>query len=367
MRYYAGLRLPWLWLLAALLTVTACSYVSWRWIETPFRRRTAAASPWRTFLVAGVAALAMIVTCQSIRRAKGIPARFAPAVLDLVRPFSLDWEYGKHTRSGQATPFPAIGRRTEGACGCLMLWGDSHGMAISPVVDDVARDLGIAGVAAVQIAALPLPEAWQPNARFFRIGGRRESQVWSTAAMDWIRACRPRHLILCARWSMYLSGGLPDKGDKHLIAPLDVDVATRRGAVAALEHGLRSLTALCEETNTDIWVLLEVPYQPGMPRRLALAEHWFGQHTAGAGISREEHGHSQRFVRDTFAAQAGGRLHVVDLADAFFRADGSSKVGQDGAAWYADEGHLNPRGAREALGPLLRQLLAPLAADCGPR
>lgn len=368
MRYYAGLRLPWPWLLAALPIVMVSSYVSWRWIETPFRRGTAVPAPWRTFLVAGVAALALIVCCQSIRRAKGFPARFAPAVLDLVQPFSLDWEYGKHTRSGDPLPFPAIGRRSEDACGCLMLWGDSHGLAISPAVDDAARDLDIGGVAAVQIAALPLPEAWQPNARFFKIGGRRESQEWSTAAIDWIRACRPRHVILCARWSMYLSGGLPDKGDKHLIAPLDTDAASRDEAPAALAAGMRRLLSLCEETNTDLWVLLEVPYQPAMPRQLALAEHWFGQHAALAGISRQEHERSQRFVRDAFAPLAGGRLHVVDLAEPFFSADGlTTVVGQDGAAWYADEGHLNPRGAREALGALLRQLLARMAADCGPR
>jgi len=366
MRYYAGLRLPWPWLLAALPIVMVSSYVSWRWIETPFRRGTATA-PWRTFLGAGVAALALIACCQSMRRAKGVPARFAPAVLDLVQPFSLDWEYGKHTRSGDPLPFPAIGRRSEDACGCLMLWGDSHGLAISPAVDDAARALGITGVAAVQIAALPLPEAWQPNARFFRIGGRRESQEWSTAAMDWIRGCRPRHVVLCARWSMYLSGGLPDKGDKHLIAPLDADAASRDAARAALAAGMRRLLALCEETNTDVWVLLEVPYQPDMPRRLALAEHWFREHAAATGISRAEHEHSQRFVREAFAPLAGGRLHVVDLAEPFFSPDGSSKVGQGGTAWYADEGHLNPTGAREALGPLLRHLLAPLAADCGPR
>jgi peptidoglycan/LPS O-acetylase OafA/YrhL len=367
MRYYAGLRLPLPWLLAAVPIVGACSYLSWRFIETPFRRRGAATSAWRTFVFAGAAALALAVCCQSIRGAKGIPGRFSPAVLELLAPFSLDWEYGKHTRSGEPTPFPLIGRRSADACGCLMLWGDSHGLAIGPALDEAARDLGITGVAAVQIAALPLPGAWQPNAGFFPIGGRRESQEWSTVAMDWIRTCRPRHVMLCARWSMYLSGGLPDKGDKHLIAPLDVEAPTRDSAAAALEHGVRRLMAVCEETNTDVWVLLEIPYQPAMPRRLALAEHWWGEHAAATGISRAEHEHSQRVVREAFTPLAGGRLHVVDLAEPFFLPDGSSQVGRDGAAWYADEGHLNPTGAREALGPLLRHLLAPLAADCGPR
>jgi hypothetical protein len=367
MRYYAGMSLPASWLTAAVPLVIACSYASWRFIETPFRRGGASSSPWRTFLVAGLTAGAVIVCCQCIRMAKGLPARFSPAVLALVEPFCLDWEYGKHTRSGDSSAFPALGRKASDGCGCLMLWGDSHGMAISPAVDDAARDLGMTGAAAVQIAALPLPEAWQPNAPFFRIGGRRESQAWSDSVIRWIRECRPRHVILCARWSMYLLGRLPDKGDKHLIAPLDADAATHEAAMEAMAGGLRRLSALCEETNTDLWVFLEVPYQPTMPRQLALARHWLGHDATFEGVSRATHERSQRAVHAAFAAQAGGRVHVVDLAEPFFDENGRSKLCREGAAWYADEGHLSLIGAREGLGPLLRELLARMAADCESR
>jgi len=101
-----------------------------------------------------------------------------------------------------------------------------------------------------------------------------------------------------------------------------------------------------------------------MPRQLALATHWSLNRVSFDGVSRDTHDAKQLAVHAAFAAQAGGRVHVIDLAEPFFDENGISKVGRDGVAWYSDEGHVSPIGAREALGPLLRQLLGRMAVDC---
>jgi hypothetical protein len=300
----------------------------------------------------------------AVRTANGVPSRFSPGVLALLQPFCVDWDCNKTAKSNQLVNPPTIGSTGGGECPCLLLWGDSHGMAISPAVDDAARDLNMTGIAALKSSAFPLPGAWQPKSRFFNVCGRSESQEWSESVIRWIRLCRPRHVILCARWSMYLSGDTPDRGDLNLIAPLDADSARSDGTIPVMEDGLRRLIGVCEETNTDIWVLLEPPCQPTMPRQIALSRHWYGRGVGLEGVSRSTHERMQRTIHAAFTAQAGGRLHVVDLAEPFFDANGVSRVGREDMAWYSDESHLSPSGAREVVGPLVRELLAKMAADC---
>jgi len=74
---------------------------------------------------------------------------------------------------------------------CFLLCGDSHGMAISPAIDALADEIGLSAAAAFQVAALPLPTAWQPNARS-RLASRQGSQEWTAEIIRWMRADRPR-------------------------------------------------------------------------------------------------------------------------------------------------------------------------------
>ncbi len=367
MRYHAGVPLPTALTLATLPLIVASAYVSWRFVETPFRRTGVASSPFRTMIAGGMAAGVVLACGLGIRTAGGVPSRFTPAELRLLEPFSTDWDHNKKAKSNEFVSPPSIGLSEMRGRPCLLLWGDSHGMAISPAVDDAARDLGLTGIAALKSSAFPLPGAWQPGSRFFNVCGKRESQEWSESVIRWIRDFRPRHILLCARWSMYLVGNVPDRGDLNLIAQLDADTVNRNATIATMESGLRRVMAICEETDTDVWVLLEPPCQPTMPRQITLARHWYGPGTAIQGVSRSAHERIQRPMHAAFVAQAGGRLHVVDLADPFFDADGVSRVGREDVSWYSDESHLSVSGAREMIGPLMRQLFTEMATDCNPR
>lgn len=366
MRYHAEIPLPEGLRRATLPLIAACAYLSWRFIETPFRRAGPAASPVRTMIAGGLAAGVVLACCLGIRTADGVPSRFTPAELRLVEPFSSDWDHNKKSKSNELVSPPSIGSSEIHGRPCFLLWGDSHGMAIGPAVDDAARELGMTGFAALKSSAFPLPGAWQPASRFFNVCGKQESQEWSESVIRWIRDYRPRHVLLCARWSMYLVGNVPDRGDMNLVAQLDADTVNRDATISTMESGLRRLMAVCEETNTDVWVLLEPPCQPTMPRQITLARHWYGPGTSLQGVSRSAHERIQRPVHAAFIAQAGGRLHVVDLADPFFDEDGISRVGRADVSWYADEGHLSVSGAREMITPLMRQLFSRMATDCSP-
>jgi len=365
LRYHLGPALPLAWLAAAAPLVAIVTYLSWRFVERPFRHVPAGSAPLRTILAAAMVAGIMAGMCLLVRRADGVPGRFTPAVLGMLEPYSTQWELADK-RTGGAKIFPPIGVRTADDCVCFLLWGDSHGMAVAPAVDAVARELGVAGKAALQVAAAPVPGVWQPWGQHAG-AGRAASQAWVDDVVRWMRRCRPRHLILCARWSMYVSDADPEKGSEHLLAPFDIGQPSPEGAREALRAGLERLLAIGAETGTDLWVLLEPPHQPHTPQARAIAAHWSGGPPQLAGVTRAEHERAQRPVAEAIAPLAGDRLHVVDLSAPFFGADGVSRVGREGAGWYSDGTHVSPTGAREALGPLLRDIFARMAEDCPSR
>jgi hypothetical protein len=131
-----------------------------------------------------------------------------------------------------------------------------------------------------------------------------------------------------------------------------------------MRAGLIRLLDLCRETDTQLWLLLEPPYQPRTPQARALAAHWSGRPPDMTGIDRAAHSLAQAPVTTAIAGLVDDRLHVVDLAAAFFDEAGVSRVGRDGATWYADATHVSRTGARVALEPLFERILARIAADC---
>jgi len=364
LRYFLGPVIPPPWLALAAVPVAALTFLSWRFVETPCRRVPVASAPRRVILAAAAVAAVMAGLCLVVRQADGVPRRFAPAVLGMLEPYCTDWEFAGR-RAGGGSTFRAIGARTADDCVCFLLWGDSHGMAVSPAIDAAARARGVTGAAALQVAAPPVPGVWQPWGQH-ALAGRSESQAWVERIVRWMRRCRPRHLVLCARWSMYVSDADPEKRGTHLLAPLDAGLPSPEGARTALRSGLGRLLAICAETGTDLWVVLEPPHQPTTPQSRALAAHWSGRPPDLAGVTRAEHERAQRPVAEALASLTDDRLHLIDLAAPFFDAEGVSRVGREGASWYADATHVSPTGAREALEPLFREIFARIAADCGP-
>jgi peptidoglycan/LPS O-acetylase OafA/YrhL len=361
LRYCLGTPLPAAWIVVALVLTAVLGVLSWRFVETPFRRIRPSPSPWRTGLVAAAASLALATCSAAVRHAGGVPGRFPEETLALVQPFCTDWECVRHVPTPASPAFPAIGAASSDPCKCFLLWGDSHGMAICPAIDAAAREAGVSGVAALVGGTVPLPGFLRPANVEGPLGGRAgETDLWGDGAVAWIRTCRPRHVLLCARWSAHVATATTQDGR----------ALTQAAAAAALKDAIVRLRAVCDESGTHVWLLLEVPYQDRMPdpRQRVLAQHWLGRGLVPVGVDRRTHEAVQRGVLDLVEPLAGERLHLVDLAEPFFDADGVSRVGpESGPWWYTNADHISPTGAHDVLEPLLRPLFQRIAADCEPR
>lgn len=363
LRYAVSPVLPAPVVVAATTLLIPLSWMSYRWIESPPRTPSTPRARRRIALATVLFSVTVGLCGIVIRASDGMPFRFSRRVLEVlaVEPFCRDWECRTDSPEGGGIEFKPIGGRRPDAAECFLLWGDSHGMAISPVVDEVARALGVSGHAALRLDAPPLPGGI-PDAG----AGNPATPGWYEETLAWVGRHHPRHIILCARWSYYMRGSIPDgarrRPDVAVSGEADRQTTAR---IAAVRDHFEGLVSECERTGTTLWVLLEVPYQPRTPRERALEAHWTGGAPTLSGIDRRTHERSVESFRDAISGIASPALRVVDLASPFFGDDDRSMVGRGGMLWYADDDHLGPSGARAILGPTVRGMLAEIGRDCG--
>ncbi|QQN62775.1 acyltransferase [Bradyrhizobium diazoefficiens] len=112
--------------------------VSYRYLETPFRRRR-----WKPLhtVGAGVAAMLTIFAAGiSISAANGLPQRF-PAEAQPLRDLATMWDWPcRETKIDGLGPYCIFGAAWETAKHRSMIWGDSHAEHIAPIVEAVPGD-----------------------------------------------------------------------------------------------------------------------------------------------------------------------------------------------------------------------------------
>jgi len=359
--------------MAALLPV---SYLSWKWIEQPFRsrsgdadrvspRRSMTITAWRPVLVGALAWAVVYAGGGLIARKGGIGSRLSPAERRFMESCKLAVQVKRfeivpyHERESflerpiPATPdrdlFPRLGAEAVVGRPDFLLWGDSHGQAIGTVIDSVARMQGVYGHAALMPGTPPLPGVWsgvKPSERLI-------SEKWSRVVIDWIRTHRPRHILVCGYW----------KGH----AGVQIDGSGRPGDIrfGGLSYGLQRLLSECKAVDARLTVMLQAPTQKELPAQRVLRAHLFGRAIDLVGIDRAASEAQQSAIVAAVEGVASDELSVINLADPFFGPNGMSSVGDDGRSWYFDTNHISAYGAERVLSATLGDLMEMLATERG--
>jgi peptidoglycan/LPS O-acetylase OafA/YrhL len=365
-RQMFGLELPAV-VLAVVVALTAIlSWMSYRFVETPCRR-LASVSGRRTVVVGSMAAtMAILVASLVINRTAGVPTRYSPEAVA-----SLDadgvcrtWRYDEQ-KLDALKPTDAllpIGAARGGSTRpCFLFLGDSHGMAMSPAINSSARELGIAGEALLVSAWIPLPGLWIPgeNRVFDAVSLRHK-------AVDWIAHHKPRHVIVCCRWSAALAKIHPDTILVHRLSLEGTPSTTDAEASEVFSQGVANLLEACESVGATLWFLGEIPYQPFTPWQLIngarLAE---ADGRCYGTTDRLKHAVVHRIVNDRLRFESNPSFRFLDLAAPFFDDTGRSITGAAGKMWYADDDHVSPEGAETAIRPYIGSMMQTIAEGCG--
>ena len=353
-RYWTGNELPTILAVVLLAISFLLAVLSWRYVETPFRKGWQEVKPIKVVGAALVSAAVIVGTSLAATQLQGIPqrlperARHAAAPMDLPKMLRVS---PSDIRKGQILGL-GVERQPEDTP-LFILWGDSHAHAMQDCFDESAKAQGLSGVTVNRSATPPLIGVTRP----LHAGLRDDMPPHNQAVLDYIQDNGVQHVVLVGRWAVNVEGR-PNGSIGTLLAEVGANTTDRQTALAAMEKGFQQTLDALEEAGAKVWVLKQVPLQHASPQR-ALVRSLVFERDLPRGVSLDEHRARQAAVNAVIDRQAQARDNVtaIDLSEAFFDADGLSRIADPTGSYYRDDDHVSVYGADQLLRPLVDAIL----------
>lgn len=311
------------------------AWLSYRFIETPFRRKNLLPTTRQAFLFGGLTAASLTAAATAVILTRGAENRLPPEVVRIVRdsePMPFWSELKPSDVPSKLVPFgSSTGTIT------LFVWGDSHAMAILPAVDAVTRELGIRGFAATHSATVPTVgyytrSAWGLNERSPAFNRRVLDHILSTAAGP-----HQVGVLLAARWTRHMP---PSR-------------------IGAFQRALAGTVDELTRANVSVFILKEVPGFSYSPPKMIVAAALLGRPLENIRQPLAEH-RARTATQDLiFARLHQPDLSLIDLAPVYTDPDGLINPLDDGGSLWRDNHHLSVHGSLKAE-DTLRQALQSL-------
>lgn len=326
-------------------------YLSWRFVETPFREKRLLAGRKAMLAAAGAGILCVGFIGQVVRWEDGLPWRLPEQALRYAQAKKWSPEL-MACLAEKDTPddrlFCHFGPKSRSVS--ALVWGDSHATALIPALEDGAKKHDISLVQASFAGCIPL-DGLENIERCAHFNHRVEKALAEQNFSD---------VVLAARWSLYLYGQM--SGDiEHALKDPTTGKYVRTIAEQRFADGLRQRIAGLRAAGHRVWLVKEVPLQeiivPYRLSRLAM----LNRPVTDEGLPVSHHLKREAFISQLFdeLAAADDGVSVLDPAPRLCGADGLCRVELNGRALYTDDNHLSEVGARyvEAfLDPLFRSL-----------
>jgi len=315
------------WRLALCLVALVLAWLSWRFVEMPFRRRRGpAAATLSMGAAATVMAAVLAIGASQVKRVPEEASRMATlARSDL--PAGMDrchFEYDGHVLSLPPESCSSISSQPPS----VALWGDSHALAWKPFVWRLAESSGESAAAATM-------NSCHPTGMASAVSDSRDEKAcdrFNRLALQWLESDAVDTLVIGLRWPLGAA-----EGD---------------GASLAMRPPMDGLDAALERLGHIRRVLIMGPI-PTL-RRPAPDCISLGWETACAR-TRLEFDRDSRAIWSALSvlAERHPNVELVDPVD-FFCGEIHCRVSQDGYALYWDSNHVSATAAREFGGRFLQ-------------
>lgn len=329
-----------------LAATAALSYLSWRYVEQPFRghRRSMTAGSARLLILAG-AMTCVAMLAVAIIAAQGFPGRVPAMALQYERSSleGLERTVGCHKGIGDPISRDSVCTIAVGNPGGtrVLLWGDSHANALVPVMASLGADAGAHVWQASYSSCPPLiavDVAHQPK-------GHR-CRAFNSMVLEAIKRLRIQRVVLAGYWQAYWPSA-PDALVARLFDPFSPAGALGGGDEAANRHAfeeaLRRTVDEVAALGARVFVVRQVPAQHVFVPLLVSRTVMRGDDPAALGISRQEHQRSNALIDSVFDALTE-QAELLDPADALCASGKCICVDSD-RVLYSDTNHLSLDGA----------------------
>jgi hypothetical protein len=328
--WFTGLYSP-LPMRAALVPVSlGLAWLSWRFVELPFRARRGNASAPR-WILGGVAASAITIAAgMGIVASDGMPGRFSPAVVRFAdayedRPTASEADLS--IEAAERGEVPRVAGTASAAAPSLLVWGDSHARVVSPAAEAIGGELGVATFRASRSATASVLNR-----------GETDGRLYNAAILRWIEQHRPTVVVLVSRW------------EKVLQTPED-------------ERNLQATVRAVQAAGSDVAIMRQVASQrQDIPKALAKAT-LLGWDVDEVGVPVRQHAQFTQRSNEMIdrVARAVPALRVLDPIPYLSR-DGRCFAEVDGRPLYYDYQHLTRFGAG-FLRPMFATLVRRVTVD----
>lgn len=336
-KYWAVAPLPPSQRFLLLLISLVLAVFSWKFVETPFRRRALLERRSHIFAFFGLTTAVMCLAGLVIFRLDGAPSRIPAAALQYLQENPVVEGDNNSISSrvltlmdAQNGNFNFFGTTNLGQPIDLLVWGDSHAQVEIPMLDALCKEHSVRAVAATHSQTAPLVGyesrgVWSLN---------RDSLAFNDAVVEFVQSKHISNVIIIARWDYYIT---EDKGTDRL----------HRGIMATIEA--------LQNSGAKIWIMRQVPkYSWNVPKALASAVlHGHDPEQLGRPVAEQRI--EMQIQNPIFEGISSSNVTILDPTDFFVDASGRCRVAKDGKSLYFDTDHVNLAGAF-----MLRPLFEPI-------
>lgn len=316
--------------MSAVLISIPTAWLSWRFVEVPFRNSTV--TDRQIIRVAIPATVVVAALAGWIMITDGLPARFEEMAIK-AKPPARQAECFEVLESGK-TQFCDVG--AEGLKPSFVMIGDSHVLSFLPVVDQVAAELGTAGLFSGISGCLPFVDAIP--IRRDQNGILCSDMVDRAATM--VRSGEFSHLVLAARW-MYYTQPRESGGFTPVTIRGEDGRQTLEESRAAFAETLQRTVQLAEESGVALRVIIQVPQQAYDPETLHIRQQ--SSRAFSTGLPLSQHLDNQRWFREELSRQLDPES-IINFDDVLCDS-GECIAFAEGVPLYSDDDHLSEQGS----------------------
>jgi len=327
----------------------AIAFLSWRFVERPFRGRASAVPRMHLFVGAASVVIAAVALGKFVKEDEGVPGRLPT---DIQKVYASTYDESRFSRvpcfvdSDSEGP-PAADIRAGRLCTVgaqdngnpsFLVWGDSHSGAMAPAIDAAASKAGTQGLFAGHASCPPLPGVQLTLPGYTERCGR-----FNEAVRDLIKSRHIPLVFLVAYWPKYVHDSeMPNEGpffDPSVPPPLEDRSSS---VVATLDTLMADLTKL----GTKVVLVSDVPEMGHyMPEAVAKAMMRGASTDVAPPLSYIAKRQAlSRTILSRFAARYGAT--IIDPLPAIC-SDGRCDSVRNGLPLYKDADHLTATFARE--------------------